>query len=342
MSKLDCDKIKKLFTEIKDAREVSIQLFTSLDSKINKLQDIHSKLIKDNSDINFIIGLDSFNFQKILLRKEYENLNVLYKMILNRIYFDYYKLLKIIKSYVNKYIDDVNVKDAIRSYSQYPAYDTLKIYKEYEFDMLTLMYYDLVNTLIVIEDFCNNEEGRLQYYINQQDAGLNINSFVLAFKSNLVDIRNKNKLFTDCIDFFVNLHNSYFKKFITSLRILHSRVKHDIRFDESTLNSKKSTSLIINELTNEIDSNSFIDEITKQIRDDTSNDTGVSNHNESPKNAKNPNTNIDKLSYPYYEDVIDVPPLGLDDNIASKESDNADENLEKITNEITLKISEIN
>ena len=98
---------------------------------------------------------------------------------------------------------------------------------------------------------------------------------MLSFKSKLVDIRNKNKLYIDCIEFFVTLHNNYFKKFLTSLRILHSRVKHDIRFDESTLNSKKSTSLILNELSNEIDNRSFIDEITKQISDDTSNETNT-------------------------------------------------------------------
>ena len=289
MSKTEFDTVKKLFTEIKEAREVSIQLFTSLDIKINKLNEIHTKLVKDNKDINFIMGLDSFNFQKILLRKEYENLNVLFKMILNRIYCDYFKLSKIIKSYVNSDIEDVNIKDAVRSYSQYPIYDTLKIHKEYDFDTVSMLYHDLVNTLIVIEDFCSNEENRLEYYITQQNAGLNINSFVLSFKSNLVDIRNKNKLFKDCIEFFVTLHNNYFKKFLTSLRILHSRVKHDIRFDESTLNSKKSTSLILNELTNEIDSSSFINEITKQISDDTSDDSNISQNTPNNTSQNTPN-----------------------------------------------------
>jgi len=294
MSKTEFDTVKKLFTEIKDSREVSIQLFTSLDIKINKLNEIHTKLVKDNKDINFIMGLDSFNFQKILLRKEYENLNVLFKMILNRIYCDYFKLSKIIKTYVNSDIEDVNIKDAVRSYSQYPIYDTLKIHKEYDFDTVSLLYHDLVNTLIVIEDFCSNEENRLEYYINQQNAGLNINSFVLSFKSNLVDIRNKNKLFKDCIEFFVSLHNNYFKKFLTSLRILHSRVKHDIRFDESTLNSKKSTSLILNELTNEIDSSSFIDEITRQISDDTS-DEGITPKENIKSTPENVTSNIEKI-----------------------------------------------
>ena len=34
MSKEDFDKIKKMFTEIKESKEVSIQLFNSLDIKI--------------------------------------------------------------------------------------------------------------------------------------------------------------------------------------------------------------------------------------------------------------------------------------------------------------------
>ena len=286
MSREEFDKVKKLFTEVKDAREISLQLFTSLDIKINKLHEIYQKLVKDNKDIDFVIGLDSFNFQKILLRKEYENLHVIFKMILNRIYFDYFKLAKMIKNYVNEYIEDINIKDAVRSYSQYPIYDTLKIHKEYDFDTVTLLYQDLVNTLIVIEDFCSNEENRLQYYIVQQDAGLNINNFVLSFKSNLVDIRNKNKLFKDCIEFFVTLHNTYFKRFLTSLRILHSRVKKDISFDESTLNTKKSTSLIVNELTHELDDKDVINEITRQISDDTSNDTNSIKSTGTPVNKK--------------------------------------------------------
>ncbi len=286
MSREEFDKVKKLFTEVKDAREISLQLFTSLDIKINKLHEIYQKLVKDNKDIDFVIGLDSFNFQKILLRKEYENLHVIFKMILNRIYFDYFKLAKMIKNYVNEYIEDINIKDAVRSYSQYPIYDTLKIHKEYDFDTVTLLYQDLVNTLIVIEDFCSNEENRLQYYIVQQDAGLNINNFVLSFTSNLVDIRNKNKLFKDSIEFFVTLHNTYFKRFLTSLRILHSRVKKDISFDESTLNTKKSTSLIVNELTHELDDKDVINEITRQISDDTSNDTNSIKSTGTPVNKK--------------------------------------------------------
>ena len=70
MSREEFDKVKKLFTEVKDAGEISLQLFTYEDIKINKLHEIYQKSVKDNKDIDFVKGQDSFNFQKILPMKK--------------------------------------------------------------------------------------------------------------------------------------------------------------------------------------------------------------------------------------------------------------------------------
>ena len=43
----------------------------------------------ENNKKQFIIMLDTFHFQKNLLKTEYDNLVVLRDIILNRIYFDY-------------------------------------------------------------------------------------------------------------------------------------------------------------------------------------------------------------------------------------------------------------
>ena len=64
MNKAGFDKVKELFNDVKHTRESIIQLFTSLDLKINKLQEIHDKLNKDNKSTNFSVGLDPFRFQK--------------------------------------------------------------------------------------------------------------------------------------------------------------------------------------------------------------------------------------------------------------------------------------
>ena len=112
MNKALFDKVKELFNDVKDTRETIIQLFTSLELKINKLQEIHDKLNKDNKSVNFSVGLDPFRFQKKLLKTEHDNLEIIYKMISNRVYFDYYKLSKLIKEYVIKNIEDMNIRDA--------------------------------------------------------------------------------------------------------------------------------------------------------------------------------------------------------------------------------------
>lgn len=270
MNKAGFDKVKELFNDVKHSRESIIQLFTSLDLKINKLQEIHDKLNKENKTVSFSVGLDPFRFQKTLLRTEYNNLEIVYKMISNRVYFDYYKLSKLIKDYVLNNIEDMNIRDAIRSYSQYPVYDTLNVHKQYDFDIIILLYNDIVNTLICIEDFCVNEDIKLKGFRKHQDSGLNINSFVLSQENITLNLRNKVKLFKDLIEFFVTLHKNYFIRFLTKIRILHSQVQHDIRFDESNLNLRRSSKLIVDELTNELDNKQLISEVAKELYSDTS------------------------------------------------------------------------
>lgn len=270
MNKAGFDKVKELFNDVKHTRESIIQLFTSLDLKINKLTEIHDKLNKENKTVSFSVGLDPFRFQKTLLRTEYNNLEIVFKMISNRVYFDYYKLSKLIKEYVINNIEDMNIRDAIRSYSQYPIYDTLNVHKEYDFDTIILLYNDIVNTLICIEDYCVNEDIKLSGFRKHQESGLNINSFVLSQENITLNLRNKVKLFKDLIEFFVTLHKNYFVRFLTKIRILHSQVQHDIRFDESNLNLRRSSKLIVEELSNELDNKSLINEVAKELYSDTS------------------------------------------------------------------------
>ena len=42
-------------------------------------------------------------------------------------------------SYSTEQIKQMNIKDAIRSYSQYPVYDSLNVHKEYDFDTIILL-----------------------------------------------------------------------------------------------------------------------------------------------------------------------------------------------------------
>ena len=60
-------KIKTIFTKIKDTRIQVMNVFGVLEVKLTKLKNMTNDFIKSNHDILFVFGLYSFKFQSKFL-----------------------------------------------------------------------------------------------------------------------------------------------------------------------------------------------------------------------------------------------------------------------------------
>ena len=77
-----------------------------LEEKVKYLYNSYKKLFKDNQKKFMIIGLDNLYFQSKLLSQEINNFKEYYKLIINRIYYDYYRLSKLISEFIILNIDN--------------------------------------------------------------------------------------------------------------------------------------------------------------------------------------------------------------------------------------------
>ena len=92
--------LKKTFTNLIDVRAEVHATFVGLNNIVSKLNNIYSDFIQKNNDNVLTFGLDSLRFQSKLIGIEYEDMKRLFHAINNRMYCEYYKLYKIIMSYI--------------------------------------------------------------------------------------------------------------------------------------------------------------------------------------------------------------------------------------------------
>ena len=86
--------VKKLCTFVYENSDTAIISNDELKTGVSKYFS--------NQDKMFIFGLDSFHFQNKLIKTESTDMNKFYNLLCNKMYSDYYKLLKIINLFINE------------------------------------------------------------------------------------------------------------------------------------------------------------------------------------------------------------------------------------------------
>ena len=268
--------LKDNFVIIKNYIQKIEYINNKIHTKINLLEKLYTKLSKNNKKSLFIFGLDTFHFQKILLKYDYDNQNKHFLMISNRIYSDYYKLSKIINKYFLENINNTNISEFLEKFKKYPKYDNLDIYKNYGFTTINNIFYDIVDTISYVNDILTNKELELQDYKSNQDCGININNFVVTFEGEIITIKNQIKLFINYIKCYNNLHKMYLKRYLTKIKLNLSYIEKDITIDDKESHSSDDeTEYIVNlksNLQNNIDSETSDEEISENNIENIIND----------------------------------------------------------------------
>ena len=257
---INLDQLKTNFLTIKDIRLKVSNVFNILESHLMKLKQTYKDFVKHNKQNLFVFGLDSFQFQSKLIDIEFDELKRLFLAINNRMYCEYYKLYKIITEYVKENILDKKTIDMIKLTNNFAVYKDLEPYKEYKFELTQEIHENIILILFGINDYITNKEIELSSYQKTQEIGLNINNFVTTFNFNILMMREKCMLFISYIKFFHNLHTKYLQRFAMKMNLMYSQVTHDIRFEETTSETKKQ------ELLNQYEVNNVDKKLIKQIK----------------------------------------------------------------------------
>ena len=226
-------KIKVIFNKIKDTRIQVVNVFGILEVKLTKLKTMTNDFIKNNHDVLFVFGLDSFKFQSKLIDFEYADMQKFFFALNNRMYCEYYKLFKIVSEYVDKTIGTNKTFEMIKSNSIFPIYKDLEPYKQYSFEIIEEVHKTIILLLGGIQEHIVMKEGELDNYKLKQNSGLNINNFVNTFGFNVTMIKHNLNLFISYLDFFHYIHIKHFKRFSKKMKSMDDYLNEDITFDDS-------------------------------------------------------------------------------------------------------------
>lgn len=184
-------------------------IFTDYLGKVNNLKEVCKKLRKVNIEDEYIFGLDAFYYQIIIFESDYTYYKKLYSLNLNRLYNNYYTISKLLTEFVNKYITEEDIRGLLKGYNIFPKYDTLDMYKNYDFSIVHKLY--LVNDKILraLDDYIEHRQNLLLKYKTISNNGLNLNNFVISYKANVEHIELHTKRILKQNELFNESHNEY-------------------------------------------------------------------------------------------------------------------------------------
>ena len=246
-------KVKLVFDNVKEMRSEIAILFDSLNGRIKKLKEMYSEFVTYTKSIktadvkSFIFSLDSFYFQTSLLQKEYDYLKDYYGIIVNRMYGEYYKLLKLITEYVEKSMIDNKLHEILKN-KKYPKYDDLDDARQYPFELILQLNEDIIAVVNYLIHVLKDKEMSLKQYTTNQNYGLNVNNFVSTYNYEVVVLQEQINLYEKYLEFFYHVHEKLLKRLITKISVLEAQLNTDIKFEGGLLSKKKDNKALFKDL----------------------------------------------------------------------------------------------
>lgn len=261
------NELKISFSKITDIKNEDLNTFSILEIKMNKLKELYKEFVSNNKNNLFVFGLDSFRFQSKLIDIEYDDMKRLFLAITNRMYCEYFKLLKIIIDYIKESVNDKKLLDFVKVNDNYPVYKDLEPFKQYDFGIIQNLHELLLTLLSSINNILIIKDYDLKMYRTKNNFGLNIDNFVNTFNFNNIVMREKVILFITYLEFFHKLHNKYFKRFTTKLQLMYSQITHDIKFDDNEESKKNKNNDMLNKLEDEEIGGNLLKDLKASIND---------------------------------------------------------------------------
>ena len=276
----DLTKANKGFEEIKTVRSNIETGFNVIHTKLKSLQKIYTNVVSKHTKFDCTLGVDSLFFQSELIKKEYNNLQDLYKFINNRIYCEYYKLYNYIKDYILKEMQ-CEIAEEFKVLDTFPPYKTLDTTITYDFGNVLKMQSNIINILDKLDKYVNesvvtnnNEKELLQ-------MGLHIDTVIYTQDYMNSILKEKLKMFS----FYLKTFNIHHKKHLGRLQTKTDMIVNIIS-DDMPLNNKSAPDDESNKSQKE--EHKERDNVKNTKTEDTNvEDKDNSNNNDNAKDNKN-------------------------------------------------------
>jgi hypothetical protein len=327
----EISEINKEFSEIRQMRLKIKETFDVFEIKIKFLKDVYLKYINEteNKNKNILFGLDSLHFQNTLIDFEYNNLKKLYHLIDNKIYCEYYKLLKLINSYVTNNERLNKIISPIKINSKYPPYKDLEPFKIYEFHLINDIHDDIINLFNFALNYCKEELNKLNREKNNKKNGLNLDNYINTIEYDIVIIKQNINLYINYLKVFHNYHLTYLSRLNIRINIIWGQVSSDIKLNSmNDLNDydEQSNSLCPSPL-----SHKEHNEIIEIMKDTDIPHVKSELENIMSCNSPSLNSDIDcQLTNNFNDELKETPNIHIDENICETQDLNVDleENIE--------------
>jgi hypothetical protein len=220
--------IKTKFNYIKELRSNINDIFLEIKEKLNALDKIYIELINTHKNIDYTFGIDSFYFQNKLIEIEYDNMKSIFNIINNRIYCEYYKLYKMIYTYIAAELKDTILIEKLRQKKIYPIYKDLEPLKTYSFDLIIDIQRNIIETIEFLFNYLTSKESELRTVCTTSEIGINIENLVNFQTYSNTLLNEKINIFCKYLNVFHKHHNKYFSRLLIKCKMMIGIVNEDI------------------------------------------------------------------------------------------------------------------
>ena len=143
---------------------------------------------------------------------------------MNRLYNNYYTISKLLTEFVSHYVKERDITDLLKGYNIFPKYDTLYMYKNYDFAIIHKLH--LVNDKILraLDDYIEHMGNLLEKYKTISQNGLNLENFVISYKATVDHLNLHTQRIMKQNELFNTSHNEYLDDCIDKLEYTYNKV----------------------------------------------------------------------------------------------------------------------
>lgn len=234
---IELNNINSEFKEIENIDLNTNQIFEIIKNITFIFKNIYNSRLVNEKENVLLFGLDALHYQMSLLEYEYNSLLNMYKLITNKLYSQYYKLLKMIINYINNLKE---FKEENKTYliymndkkKEYPVYKDLELFKDYDFKVIKCLQsdiFDIINKLLL---FINKKEVILKQDEMLSNNGINIDIFVNAIRFDMLIVKQNVEFYKNYLNIFNRYHKQYYSRLNIKLLILLGQINTDVKFQE--------------------------------------------------------------------------------------------------------------
>ncbi len=220
------------FLCIKDSKNEIDKFFREIKFKLDRLSVIYKDYIKkSNLSEEYLISLDTLNFQEILIRTDVTNYKNLFGIFLNQCYCQYFKLYqKIVIFLTKKYTFEKDITLDILTNKNFTIYKDLEEHK-YEFAETEEIYQTICDIILYIKNYVNKQTYHLKEDEIKIQNGIYIQNLLYEKKHDIGILDDKIDLYNKILESYMVFQDNFLKRMLLKMKVLYSQINADISLE---------------------------------------------------------------------------------------------------------------